>query len=379
MHSGHYIAYICPKADGKWFKFNDEIVTKCPARDAIEENFGDDLRSTNAYMLVYMKTSIVQQLLREVTEADVGDKTLIEGEITKEIEELANQDRFYEVLVFTSHALQNNINLHRGKYLFDPKCGQPFFIEKEKHLNDLHAVLLEQLRVKSLVLWLLNVKKKSIRTCDLQSFGDKPLKQLCNKDQVHFYVELSSLEDPSTVPFTVPFDSSKMALIFFKEYASMSKRLVFHTVGYFMLKQTVADLQTFIKHYMHYDGSAANIAIIAEKGSDEQCKCRECDPKQSISEIATKFCDTHSAMVVFEFVAIGGRSQYIRNGVENSSKGGQASAEVEERIENGIQVSVENDAGEGYVDRQFSPTDQLLMIVECLSFIQVSFVCVEQI
>lgn len=371
MHSGHYIAYICPKADGEWFKFNDEVVTKCPASDAIDDNFGNDQRSTNAYMLVYIKASSVQEILRDVTEADVCDMAIIECEMTKEVEELANQDRFYEVIVFTTRALQSDMNLKKGKYLFDPKCGLSFFIEKEKDLKDLYDLLLKELHVQSLVLWLLNARKKCIRTCDLQSFRDKPLKKLCNKDQVHFYVELASVEDPSTAPF----DSGKMAMIFIKEYASLSKRLIFHTHRYFMLKQTVADLQVFIKYETGYDGSPENIAIIVEKGNDEQFSCRDCDPKQLISEIVTKFADTHSAMVVFEVVDINGRSKYLQFAAAvNSSKGGQPSAEVES-IENGIQVIVENDVGEEYVNQQFSPSDQLLNIVECLSSIQVSLVC----
>lgn len=366
MHSGHYIAYICPKADNEWFKFNDEVVTKCPASDAIEENFGDGCRSTNAYMLVYIKTSCVPEILRDVTEADVGNKELIECEITKEIEELANQHRFYEVIVFTSNALQNDKNLKKSKYLFDPNCGHSFFIEKEKDSNDLYKLLLEGFSAKSLVLWLLNIKKESIRTCDMQSFRDKPLKKLCNKDQVHLYVEPLSFSSE-------PFEKSKQALIFIKEYAAVSTRLIFHTHRYFMLKETVADLQAFIKNALGYDGSTANIAIIVEKGSDEQYSCRKCDPKQTISEIATKFQDTHSAMVVFEIIDIGGRSMYIQfTGAKNSSKGGHPSAELK-RIENGIDVIVESDVGEGYVDRQFSPSDLLLDIVESLCAVQVSF------
>lgn len=371
LHSGHYIAYICPKADGKWFKFNDEVVTKCPASDAIEENFGNGCRSTNAYMLVYIKTSCAPEILRDVSEADVGDKALIECEITKELEELANRHRYYEAIVFTSHTLQNAKNLKKGKYLFDPNCGQSFFIEKEKDLNDLYQLLLDAFQVKSVVLWLLNIRKKSIRSCNLQSFCDKPLKKLCNKDQVHFFVDILPLEDSSMCPI----DSNKLALIFIKEYASTSKSLIFHTHRYFMLKETVADLQAFIKNDLGYDISTARIAIIVEKGSDEQYSCRECDPKQSISEI----CTNHSAMVVFEIVDYGGRSKFIQCAADkNSPKGGSPLAEAK-RIENGIHVSVQNEAGEEYMDRQFSPSDLLMNIVEKLSAVQVSFVGVRQI
>lgn len=367
MHSGHYIAYICPKANNEWYKFNDEVVTKCRANDAIKGNFGDDCQSTNAYMLVYIKTSCVQEILRDVTEADVGDKALIECEISKEIEELANQHKFYEVISFTSDALANDSKLKKGKFLFDPKHGQSFFIEKEKNLCDLYNVLVEGLNAQPLVLWLLNVRKQTIRSCDMESFSEKPLKKLCNKDQVHFFVEPA----PSK-----PFEKNKQAIIFIKEYVSLSKSLVFHMHHYIMLKATVADLQTVIKDSMVYDGSAANIAIIVEKGCDEQYSCRKCNPRELISEIVTKTQDTHSAMVVFEIVdQIVGRSKYIQiTGETNSLKRGQAPAKVD-RIENGIDVIVQNDVGEEYVHREFNPSDQLFDIVDYLSQVQVSFVC----
>lgn len=374
LNSGHYYAYICPKADGEWYKFNDEIVTKCSDSDAIQENFGDGYRSTNAYMLVYIKTSCVQEILQDVSEADVCDMALIERELTKEIEELANQHKFYEVITFTSSMLQNDNKLKKGEYLFDPKRGQSFFIEKEKSLSDLYDLLRNELRTESLTLWLLNVKKGVIRMCDMQSLFDKPLNKLCNKDKVHFYAELPSFEDPPKDPF----QKNKHTLIFIKEYDPITKRLIFHTHQYFMLSGTVAEIQEFIKYDIRYDGSADDIAIIVEKGIGEQYSCCECDRYQSISKVATKFSDTYSAFVVFEIVNHGRRPKYIQfAGVKNSSKQGQQS--VVEEVENGIDVNVKNDTGEEYVQRKYSPSDLLLSVVQYLSTIQVSFDCVENI
>lgn len=69
---------MCPKLDGKWFKFDDEVVSRCSKRDAITANFGgtqaDDLTyrtSTNAYMLVYVRDSFKDFVLSDVTKADI--------------------------------------------------------------------------------------------------------------------------------------------------------------------------------------------------------------------------------------------------------------------------------------------------------------------
>jgi len=49
--------------DCQWFKFDDDVVSRCKKNEAIEQNFGgpdDDIsirQSTNAYMLVYIRQS----------------------------------------------------------------------------------------------------------------------------------------------------------------------------------------------------------------------------------------------------------------------------------------------------------------------------------
>ena len=78
MYGGHYFAYIrpsiddfwqciplgseAPAASGKWFKFDDEIVSRAHRREAVEMCYGrsdDDslarLSFSSAYMLVYIR------------------------------------------------------------------------------------------------------------------------------------------------------------------------------------------------------------------------------------------------------------------------------------------------------------------------------------
>merc|ERR1712127_392289 len=77
MGGGHYVVFINPRLDGKWFKFDDEVVSRCSKKDAINNNFGgnnsDELTfrlSTNAYMLVYVRDSHKHLALAEVTKQD---------------------------------------------------------------------------------------------------------------------------------------------------------------------------------------------------------------------------------------------------------------------------------------------------------------------
>ncbi|XP_063362143.1 ubiquitin carboxyl-terminal hydrolase 7-like isoform X2 [Cydia amplana] len=77
-HGGHYVVFINPKGDGKWCKFDDDVVSRCTKREAIEYNFGgkEDAphlarRATSAYMLIYIQTSQLKYVLQDVSETDI--------------------------------------------------------------------------------------------------------------------------------------------------------------------------------------------------------------------------------------------------------------------------------------------------------------------
>ncbi|CAF4834823.1 unnamed protein product [Pieris macdunnoughi] len=77
-HGGHYVVFINPKGDGKWCKFDDDVVSRCTKQEAIEYNYGgrEDApylarRATSAYMLIYIQTSQLKYVLQDVAETDI--------------------------------------------------------------------------------------------------------------------------------------------------------------------------------------------------------------------------------------------------------------------------------------------------------------------
>ena len=107
---GHYFAYISPKLDGNWYKFNDDSVDKAVSSQAFEANFGGEIVSLevseaevlketisksdrSAYMLVYIHAASVASVLVDVTtvpqqlhdiyEAEIKRKTLEDQEKLK--------------------------------------------------------------------------------------------------------------------------------------------------------------------------------------------------------------------------------------------------------------------------------------------------------
>ncbi|KAM6155680.1 ubiquitin carboxyl-terminal hydrolase 7-like [Rhynchocyon petersi] len=75
---GHYVVYLNPEGDGRWCKFDDDVVSRCTKEEAIEQNYGgpeDDLflhHSTNAYMLVYIWESQLSEYPTSVTDPEMS-------------------------------------------------------------------------------------------------------------------------------------------------------------------------------------------------------------------------------------------------------------------------------------------------------------------
>lgn len=79
----------------KWCKFDDDVVSKCSKEEAIDSNFGgqdEDMsmavkHCTNAYMLVYIKDSELENVLQEVKEEDIPQevRNVLERELSQEL------------------------------------------------------------------------------------------------------------------------------------------------------------------------------------------------------------------------------------------------------------------------------------------------------
>jgi ubiquitin carboxyl-terminal hydrolase 7 len=90
--AGHYYAFLRPTKDGSFYKFDDDRVTKSTMKEALDENYGGEYntlangglgqrqpymrgystkRSMNAYMLVYIRKSRLDQVLLDVTDANI--------------------------------------------------------------------------------------------------------------------------------------------------------------------------------------------------------------------------------------------------------------------------------------------------------------------
>ena len=78
----NHVVYVNPKGDGKWCKFDDDVVSRCTKQEAIEHNFGghdDDItvkHCTNVYMLVYIRVLHLHKVLEPMSETDIPDSLI---------------------------------------------------------------------------------------------------------------------------------------------------------------------------------------------------------------------------------------------------------------------------------------------------------------
>ena len=88
LNAGHYYAFLRPTKDGHFYKFDDDKVIRATNKETLEENFGGEYangagmrqpytrnystkRSMNAYMLVYIRKSRIDDVLISVGNEDV--------------------------------------------------------------------------------------------------------------------------------------------------------------------------------------------------------------------------------------------------------------------------------------------------------------------
>lgn len=140
FNAGHYYAFLKPTADGHFYKFDDDRVTRATSKEALEENFGGDYaklngnvgvrnpytrtlstkRSMSAYMLVYIRQSRVQSILHEVSAEDTPPHLAKQLNEEREAAEIRRKEREEQHLYLSIGVVtEANFKAHQGFDLTD--------------------------------------------------------------------------------------------------------------------------------------------------------------------------------------------------------------------------------------------------------------------
>jgi ubiquitin carboxyl-terminal hydrolase 7 len=235
-HGGHYVVYINPKGDGKWCKFDDDVVSRCTKQEAIEHNYGghdDDItvkHCTNAYMLVYSRESDLPNVLENVREENIPDSLINRLQEEKRLEAQRRKERTEAHLFMTIQVVtEDNFASHQGNDLFDiDKCNyRNFKVKKTATLMEFMEMVAETLKfpIQQIRPWPFTYRNNQTyrpTILDIENDINKTVQELADNENP-WTVFIETVEPGSSVQALPAFDKDSDVLLFFKRYDPKTK------------------------------------------------------------------------------------------------------------------------------------------------------------
>lgn len=256
-HGGHYVVYINPYGDGKWCKFDDDVVSKCTKSEAIDYNYGgidDDLslnakHCSNAYMLVYIRKSAMPTILQEIKESDIPSELTEKLNEERRMELVRRRERSESNTFISIHVLlEDYFEGHQTTDLFDldKVHHRVFKMKKTQTIADLMNTFKEAFctPIPHMRLWPLASRQNQLSRPSYFYHKDDTSKAIiqCAELQNPWVVFLELLPPDSPMQALPPYNKERDVLLFFKFYDPVMKRLNYCGLGYFYTTQKVADL-----------------------------------------------------------------------------------------------------------------------------------------
>ncbi|ORY78391.1 putative ubiquitin carboxyl-terminal hydrolase 5 [Leucosporidium creatinivorum] len=193
VHGGHYFVLIKPSADGRWLRFDDDRVVPVTEREVLEDNFGGESlvngaahppakpplkgamkRFTNAYMLVYIRESKVNDILAPISTEQVPEHLRMRLDKERKDAEQKKRERDEQHLYLTVKVITDEtFQRHQGFDLatFDdrtvPATDLPSYrVLKSQTFVDFRAQIARQYNYapEDIRLWVLvNRQNKTVR------------------------------------------------------------------------------------------------------------------------------------------------------------------------------------------------------------------------
>ncbi|KAL8997736.1 MAG: hypothetical protein Q9169_003065 [Polycauliona sp. 2 TL-2023] len=195
LTAGHYYAFLKPTADGHFYRFDDDKVTRATLRETLEENFGGDYanmvngqvgvrnpytrtlstkRSMSAYMLVYIRKSREKDILLDVAEQETPThlaKQLNEerAALEKKRKDREEQHLYLPISVVTEDAFKAFQGFDLTNWDSDPNAlaaPQTYRVLRASTVGDFARTVAESLRIpaEQIRLWVMvNRQNKTVR------------------------------------------------------------------------------------------------------------------------------------------------------------------------------------------------------------------------
>jgi ubiquitin carboxyl-terminal hydrolase 7 len=314
LNAGHYYAFLKPDKNGQFFRFDDDRVTRATKREAIDDNFGGDYqsvngvqkgqnpytrqwstkRSNNAYMLVYIRESRLDQII--LTDDQVQPPEHLPAKLAEEraLAERRRKEKEEAHLYMSVHvATEQNFRSYQGVDLIPwssedpnhPAAPKVYRLLRTMTIKDFTNHIAEQQEVDPDLIrpWIMvNRQNGTIRPDHPLMWGDMTLQEAADKFSTRtsgFRVFMEETErdadgqprwpgdvEPPASPGTngAQSQNTKPIILFLKHFDVDRQEL--HGIGHVYMNplDRAIDLATPILEMMGWEPGSINLELFEE-------------------------------------------------------------------------------------------------------------------
>ncbi|KAL1970798.1 hypothetical protein VTN77DRAFT_2632 [Rasamsonia byssochlamydoides] len=285
FNAGHYYAFLKPTKDGHWYRFDDDKVIRATEKEVLEENYGGEYdlsngslamrqqyarglstkRSMNAYMLVYIRKSRLDEVLVPITKDDVPAH--LEKRLAEERAELARRKKEREeahLYINIGVLSEESFKAHHGFDLTsadlpagDPALPKQYRVLRAKKVGEFAQQIAEErgLDPKQIRFWVMvNRQNKTTRPDQVIKDPDMTVEEAYNRygtkgNPFRLWLEVGQFAPDGTIPWP---DGSTSVLVFLKYFDVPSQTLSGISPVYVRKNQRVGELAPTILEKMNW-------------------------------------------------------------------------------------------------------------------------------
>ncbi|CAA6658468.1 unnamed protein product [Spirodela intermedia] len=311
VHGGHYYAFIRPMLCDKWFKFDDERVTKEDAKRASEDQFGGEeelpqanpgfnnapfkfTKYSNAYMLVYIRESDKEKIMCSVDEKDIAEHLRVRFKKEQELKEHRRKEKA-EAHLYTIIKVARNEDLAqqigRDMYfdLVDHDKVHSFRIQKQTPFNLFKEEMSKEFGIpvqfQRFWLWAKRQNHTYRPNRPLSPLEEaQPVGQLrevsnkSNNGELRLFLEVEL--GPDLGPISPPLKTKEDILLFFKFYEPQKEEIRCLLPSCFFVKAAgkPIDVLPKLNEMVHFDPNE-EIELYEEIKFEPSVMCEHIDKK----------------------------------------------------------------------------------------------------
>lgn len=306
LNAGHYYAFIRPTKDAGYYRFDDDRVTRATKKEALDDNFGGEYanlngvngarnpytrtfsnkKSNNAYMLVYIRESRQDDVLR--TEEEVEPPSHLERKLAEERALLEKRRREREeahLYMSVQVATEDNFRSYQGFDIVQwnaepntPQAPTSYKLLKTTTLQDLTQMIAEDMQVDPELCrpWVMvNRQNGTVRPDQPLIFPTMTVEEASQKystknSTFRIWMETTELDEegkPKWGDVTIPPDgqqNNRQIILFLKHYDPEKQSLFGVGHVYIGWQQKVADLAPIILEMMDWPSNSCTLRLWEE-------------------------------------------------------------------------------------------------------------------